>query len=116
MHMSIRWKIYYGDGSIYIPGDPFSAPSRNVQAIINHDADHEWALVNNFDYYWYDEDRDKWNGGDLFGLYDYLLQSGHKKVVFGRTLDDIHYQDILIKIMNDPDIPKKTGFRPGEIK
>lgn len=114
--MTLRWRIYYGDGSTFDPGNPFDAPALNVQMIANSDRNHGWSLCRSNDYYWYLEDIDEWQCGDLFGLYDYLMLPGHKKVLFGRTIPSSEYQEILTRAMNDPDIPQKTGWYPREKK
>lgn len=108
--MSLRWRIYYGDGTVYDPGNPFDAPAQNVQMIANGDRNHGWSLARSNDYYWYEEDLDEWNGGDIFGLWDYLTRPGHKKVLFGRTILTEEFQAILTRAVNDPDIPQKTGW------
>jgi hypothetical protein len=112
--MTLRWRIYYGDGSVFDPGDPFQAPALNVQMVANGDRDHGWSLVRQVDYYWYDESIDEWNGGDIFGLWDYLQLPGHKKVVFGRNTTNANFNTIFQRALNDPDIPQKTGWRPRE--
>lgn len=110
----MRWRIYYGDESIYESENPWDAPGSNVQMIANADPNHGWALEMGRDYYWYEEEVDQWFNGDLFGLYDYLLRPGRKKVLFGRTLGEEQYKKILKRALNDQTLPQKTGWNPGE--
>lgn len=112
--MNMRWRIYYGNGEIYDPGDPYTSPSQNVQMIANADRNNGWSLIRCVDYYWYIEEIDEWNGGDIFGLYDYLLQDGHKKVIFGRNTTNDNFNIILQRALTDPDIPQKSGWYPTE--
>jgi hypothetical protein len=113
--MTLRWRIYYGDGGVFDPGDPYQAPSLNVQMIANGDRDHGWSLIREVDYYWYDESTDEWQGGDIFGLWDYLCLPGPKKVIFGRSTTNANYNKILTQALNDPDIPQKTGWTAYEM-
>jgi hypothetical protein len=103
--MTMRWRIYYGDGSTYdgegIPtfpstnGDGASSPpsARDVQVIMQ---DHDYVgkeLATGADYYIFDDKMQKWRGVDLFGLFDFLLDSGI--ILFGRTISNEEYQKIL---------------------
>jgi len=112
--MSLRWRLYYGDGSTYDPGDPYEAPAFDVQMIANGSQEHGWSLIREVDFYWYEEETDMWNGGEKFGLWDYLCQPGKKKVVFGRNTTNENFNKILNRAINDPDIPQKTGWYPRE--
>lgn len=112
--MSLRWRIYYGDESTFDPGDPYLAPALNVMMIANGDRDHGWSLIREVDYYWYVPEIDEWHGGDIFGLWDYLTQPGAKKVIFGRNARNEDYNNILIRALNDPDIPQKSGWTAYE--
>jgi hypothetical protein len=112
----MKWRIYYGDGSHYDSrdGSAFDAPGRNVQMIAGPDPDHGWYMWRSTDFYLYLEAEDRWIGADIFGLWDYLIEPGPKKVLFGRTISNADFQKILIHADNDPDIPKKTAWRPEE--
>lgn len=105
------WRIYYGDGSIF-SGDPEGAPARNVQVIVQHCPDHGWQAVSGTDYYVWRGGR--WFGVDKFGLYDYLIDPGWKRVLFGRTLTREEYNLIWQQMMADPEMPKKTAFNKRE--
>ena len=81
----INWRIYYGDGTSYSneDGDPFYAPSSNVQVVVQ-----DGKLQRGKDaYYWKPEMG--WNGCDVLGLHDYLYQYiGPKAVLLGRSIRD----------------------------
>jgi len=79
-----KWKIYYGDGSTFSneDGEPSLAPTTNVQVVVCQ----PWV----------------WQEGDLFGLYDYLMQPGLKVVKFGRTIESSKYQEIANFARSDP--------------
>jgi len=91
-----KWRIYYGDGSVF-GGDPYAAPTRNVQIVVVADPEHGWTLLNQHDYYWYMPVLDTWRSGDLFGLFDYLLTDGPKRVLFGRTLTRAEFQAVYMR-------------------
>lgn len=113
--MTLRWRIYYGDGSTFDgrDGPASDAPARDVQMIAVADPDHGWYLVRSTDYYWW-LPNDTWNGGDIFGLFDYLIEPGLKRVLFGRTIETARFRAIFDRAMNDPEIPQKTGWWPRE--
>lgn len=109
----IDWKIYYGDGSTYT-GAVENAPARDVQVIVQSSKKHGWQATSGKDFF-------VWRGGrwfcvDKFGLYDYLLDPGWKRVLFGRTLTGDEYDAIWQRAMNDPDMPQKTAVGRGERK
>lgn len=82
-------RIYYGDGTIWEgEGKP---PSRDVQVILQRDSQVGYYLETGKDFYVL---RDGiWLGVDIFGLFDYLMDSG--VVLFGRTINNDEYRDIL---------------------
>lgn len=90
----MKFKVFYDDGRTY-QGDPFGAPGLGVICIVDrHDFPH---LHEGSDYYVWKFRENGWTGVDLFGLWDYLVQPGEKKVLFGRTInnaDFIHIHDI----------------------
>lgn len=109
------FRIYYGDNTTY-SGPPELAPARDVQVIIQPDDDHGWASQTGADYYVWDErgDGPRWWGVDKFGLYDYLISPGFKKVLFGRTVTSERYQHIFFRAKRDAG--SKTAFRRRERK
>jgi hypothetical protein len=110
----LMWRIYYGDGSTYdnLSGPVQKAPARGVQAIAMRDERVGRLVWHSKDFYWYDGET--WVGGDVFGLWDYLVRPGWKKVVFGRTLARPDFDALLAKAMDDPDFPPKDGWRQVE--
>jgi hypothetical protein len=114
--LSLRWKVFYQGGSIYsaADGSAFDAPARGVLMIANSNDRHGWALCRSNDYYWWLPEDDAWQGGDIFGLWDYLIEPGPKKVLFGRTVSNAEFEAVLMRAHDDPDIPQKTGWMPGE--
>jgi len=107
----MTWRIYYGNNTIY-EGSVEDAPARDVQVIAQSSPEHGWLAVSGRDYYvWRDG---LWFGVDKFGLYDYLIEPGWKRVLFGRTLTTEEYNRIWQQMMNDPELPTKTGGTKGE--
>jgi hypothetical protein len=110
----MRWKIFYSDGTTYSDkdGDPFDAPARGVQVIIVEHPQVGRNVITKENNYWWTGER--WFGGDLYGLYDYLQDAGPKKVIFGRIIDSVQYHEIVSKALIDPYLPPKTANLPGE--
>ena len=116
---ALGWRIYYGDGSTYDENDgpPAEAPKRNVQAIVVTDDAVGFAVMESFDFYWYDpvdREPDEWYGGDRFGLFDYLIRPGSKIVLFGRSIPTAEYEAIVKAAREDPDFPRKSATNPSE--
>lgn len=101
----MTFKIYYSEGIEYEgePGD--KPPARDVQVILQHDPERGPYFQSGFDYYIWKDGR--WRGVDIFGLYDFLIDSGI--VLFGRTLTNAEYNEIYQKAKGD-----KKSFLPGE--
>lgn len=113
-----NWTVYYGDGTTFssVQGSAASAPPLNVQ-VITQTTTAEVArevganLLHRLDYYWYDEFCG-WAGGDLFGLFDYLLRAqGTATVKFGRGIGRTMYQAILDRAIAES---KKHAWYPDE--
>jgi hypothetical protein len=110
----VSYRIYYGDGTTY-DGPVEDALALNVQAIVQADPNphgtgryviHGGGQRPNrvpIDYYWWDGEQNIWAGGDLCGLFDYLGRPGWKKVLFGRSIADATYQQIIVAAGEDPD-------------
>ena len=111
----MKWKIYYGDGSTYTSeyGTPQVAPSRDVQVIVQDHPRVGVELVSSADYYvWMvNDDYARWWGVDIFGLFDYLVEAGWKRVLFGRTLLQEEYNEIVKEASED-----KSGWTTLERK
>jgi len=109
----IKWKIYYEDQTTYC-GDPWLAPALGVMCVVHADSECGRYMRVNHDYYWYDEKHNIWEGGDLFGLYDYLIQPGYRKVIFGRITNNKTFRKIYEAALYDPDFVPKTSNAFGE--
>ena len=110
----MKWKIYYGDGNTYDSQSGFvdKAPARDVQVIILEDKDVGWITQAKTDYYIWNKNR--WWGVDHFGLYDYLIEPGYKRVLFGRTLSQDEFQAIFKRASDDMQFERKTAFANRE--
>ena len=103
------FRIYYDDENIY-DGPPEEAPRLGVQAIVQFTEHEGRSVYSGEDYYWWDDDG-TWRGGDLFGLFDYLIRPGYKLVLFGRLIHNAKYKEILDLAHKDSEIPQ--GVTPG---
>lgn len=110
----IQWRIYYADGSTFDShnGTPFDAPGRGVLCIAYRHVDLGRRVIHRNDYYWWCDGQ--WVGGDLFGLFDYLIEPGCKTVKFGRTVSDGLYRTTFQRATNDRDLPRKSAWLPDE--
>lgn len=87
--------VYYSDGSVI---DSNNNPSpRDVQAILCQNTEGDWIIRSGGDFYvfWNGE----WTEVDLFGLFDFLLDSGI--VLFGRTVPNDFYSSVIATAMAD---------------
>jgi hypothetical protein len=105
----IRWKVFYEGGKTFSSedGDVTEAPTRGAQVIVQDQKCNGAEFLTGDDYYGWNKGR--WQGYDLFGLYDYLLEPGWKRVLFGRMLKQ-HEYDKIVKQANF----EKTGWMPWE--
>lgn len=102
-------RVYYGNGEVWTSEDEKPPPSRDVQVIAQDDDRTGWYTVTGSDYY---IQRDGvWVGVDVFGLYDFLLDSG--LVLFGRTIDADEYATILARARSEMHY-RKSARLPGE--
>lgn len=111
-----RWKIYYGDGSTFSneDGEYYMAPTLCVQAIVLGDEDVGRLLIHGFTSYWwlYGE----WFGGDRNGEFQYDIKRGVLKYkVFGETISNKKFDEILKRAMTDDYFPMKSAIHPREI-
>jgi hypothetical protein len=51
-----------------------------------------------------------WLGVDIFGLFDWLIESG--LALFGRTITNAEYQAIYAMAKTDKALPAKGGYLP----
>ena len=109
----LKWRIYYGDGSTFDSNDGsvYDAPGIDVQAVAYHTPDPQHSTgripIFRFDFYWWVPETEEWYGGELFGLFDYLVRPGPKKVIFGRTIDTATHQAIVNLACEDPDLERR---------
>lgn len=98
------YKVFYSGGQIYDSAtDPGQPPARDVQVILQYDSRVGPYFQTGADYYVFRDGR--WLGVDIFGLFDFLLDSG--LVLFGRTINNQEYQAIYQRAKVD----KQTWLR-----
>jgi hypothetical protein len=108
------WRIWYDNGSSFSDedGPPELAPGRGVICIVQ-DAERTGRVkLSGADYYIWKEGQ--WFRADLFGLWDYLVEPGHKKVVFGRTVARHLYNQILRQAEADDRFPRRSAWEKWE--
>lgn len=100
----MRFRIYYADRSTYSDtnGTPFDAPAFGVQWVTTMLP--RWWGIYGQDYYWLDNDR--WEGGNIGGLIDYLQRPGPRKVLWGRTIPDEDFIAIRERALHDAEYPQ----------
>lgn len=112
----LKWRIYYGDGTTFSSedGGPELAPARNVQLIVQGDSEHGWYMQHGTPYYIWRPEQDRWVGVNEDGKFDYLIDPGWKRVLYGRTLTTPEFLALYQLADRDPGFPHKTAFRRGE--
>lgn len=103
----MRIRVYYAGGRTYEGPDFTGDNARGVQAIVQDHPEVGAEIVTRDDYYVWDNGR--WRGTDIFGLFEFLLDSG--LVLFGRLARREEYQEIVRQAMKD-----KTHWLPLERK
>ena len=100
---SLAWRIYYADGSRIDSAQTLvhKVPKTGVIAIVQPDSELGRTVLQRMDFYWW-EDNEFW-GGDIFGLWDYLTRPGNKLVLFGRSIPNAAYREIVQRAIHDPD-------------
>jgi len=112
---SMRWCIYYADGSIYTGEDGVGvaeAPVVGVQFIAQEDPKHVWVALSGSDYFIWDV-RDgiaKWRCCDYAGYQTYMREIGLKKVLVGSWIGDNEYEEISRRVLDDLQVGRKSGF------
>lgn len=99
-------QIYYSDGCVK-SNEPL--PARDVQVIVQPHPDVGIELVTGADYY-IKLDDGTWRGVDIFGLFDYLIESGD--VLFGRMMKTKEYQILLNQAVKDKELWLRRERRP----
>ena len=91
-----EWVVYYGNGSTYssLDGSVWDTPPLDVQVIVLMNP---WQTQAKEHFYVWDErgEGNRWYGCNEFGLWDYLMRPGKKKVIFGRTIARAEFGRIL---------------------
>ncbi len=93
----MRWRIFYADGTVegYGTASPEAVPKTGIIAIV-HDTPSGPRIQHRKDFYWWTGDRDYgWYGGDVFGLWEQLTQRGSHIVLFGRSIPDALYREVI---------------------
>lgn len=93
------WAVFYADGTIVSDRDrePEYLPKTGVIAIAHMTPDGK-RIQRGKDFYWKTTDDDYgWYGGDQFGLWEQLTNSGSHIVLFGRSIPDRVFREVLLK-------------------
>lgn len=115
--MALKWKIFYTGCSTYsdADGSPFDAPATGAQAVVKTDTATGRVLLSCCDYYWWDNARDAWYGGDVAGFYQYMMiAKGPKAVLFGQYISNEEFHNISVAALVDPDFPTKSARHPSD--
>lgn len=102
----MAFKIFYDDRCEYDSESGDDMPGRGVQVIVQDHPGIGAEIITGADYYVCDADG-CWRGVDIFGLFDFLLESGN--VVFGRLIREAEYDAIVQKAM-----ATKNGWKTRE--
>lgn len=92
------WAIFYADGTIVNDQEcePSLVPKTGVVAIAHMTPDGK-RIQRGREFYWFTDDPDySIYGGDLFGLWEKLTKSGSHIVLFGRSIPDSTFRDIVL--------------------
>lgn len=109
------WKIFYQEGTYSsLQGTPEFAPKSGVQAIIVTDARVGRRVESAEDFYIWTPENGGWRGANHFRLAEYLQEPGYKLVLFGRTISDKAYAEVMARASNDPELPPKSGWLKTE--
>lgn len=88
-----RWMVLYEDGSTFCSADgsPWEAPRTGVQIIAQSkdQKDSDWYQINQFDNYYYEEDRGGWcEARDMMTVMLHLQRAKYPCVIFGSMLSN----------------------------
>jgi len=107
-----NFKVYYSSGSTHMGNDPYITPVPEVVAIVQIDNLHGRRVVAGDDFYvWKDT---SWYGTDLIGMFQYLMNDGPRRVLYGVMVHEEQWQSIMRLANNDSDFPKRTAYGRGE--
>jgi hypothetical protein len=103
------WRIYYANGATFdsAQGGPEDASPTGVICIKQRNAVSAWALVSLKDYYlWH---HGAWWGADTPGFWQYLFKPGAKVALFGESVPDAKFNEIVSRAVSDPDFGEKSA-------
>lgn len=113
--MSLRWRIYYDDGSVFSSEDGHAkdAPARGVIAIAQATGcDHHPLMrlktgepLHGYDWYWWREDLACWLTGTIDGMLDQMMHCDARWVKQGRMTSHAKWEGLWNAITTD-------GFSP----
>jgi hypothetical protein len=93
-------RLFYGEGKeddLNLDGSiPPGVITRGVQAIIQNHREVGVEVVSCSDYYVFEDG--SWRGVDIFGLFDFLLDSGI--VLFGRTIKRDEFNQVMKRALD----------------
>lgn len=111
----MRWRIYYSDGVFSdTDGSAYMAPALGVLVVACEDEAVGRVLVYGQSYYFWWEKHQRWWGGNLFGMYDYLREPGPKRVLFGREVPNPDWDAAIKRATDDDYLPIKSAVHPLE--
>lgn len=113
-----EWAVFYDDPGLDVWSiDGFTVediPRVGVQAVAQGDAWLGRELLIQKDYYWWNFTEERWYGGDLFGLFEYLSDYGLKVALFGRFVHRDIYQAAVRRAQDDDRLPRKSAYSRRE--
>ena len=116
----MEWCIFYAGGEEVSNLDctPENVPSRGVLVIARVDPEKGWRLLQNQDYYTWDDwgNGYTWQAVDKEGRIDYELKPGWKKILAGIWVSDEEYAGVFAAVKRDPRFPRKVGTDRRERK
>lgn len=108
------WRIYYSDGSTFDSDDGSAedAPSTGVICVKQKNPLSTWTLVSMRDYYlWHDG---QWWEADTPGFWQYMFKSGAKVALFGESVPDEVFNDVINRARDDADFGEKSSIHLRE--
>jgi hypothetical protein len=103
----MMYRVYYSNGVTYDSKAGGTPCPRDVQVVVQNHPDIGWHTQSGHDYYVRRGGR--WVGVDLFGLYDWLLDSG--MVLFGRTVTTQEFNKTMAQAVEDLGEAKRGWLR-----
>lgn len=104
--MSLRWRIYYDDGTTFDSsmGESAKAPSFGVICIVQPSDRTGRSILERWDWYYWHVEWQEWSGADIHGLLDQLLHNRPIHAVkLGRMLSTPKYEEVMRAARSDPD-------------